>query len=744
MSTEDRHNLPWLAARVRLALSLGLALILLLPVVELGRGRASFAGAFAPLAPIVVGATLLICISAAYEARRYRRFTSTLDQRHATTAEALREQEVQLRSVFEHVQDIIYRTDLQGIVQMVSPSVERYGYRVNELLGRDVNQLYAYPNGREQVLEALRDKGAVNDVELLFRRSDGTLISMSATARLLRDETGRPVATEGILRDISARKMADAALAASEARLRALVQNSSDLITIVDDDSSVRYVSPAAARILGYKPAQLIGESTAQHVHPDDRQPLRALFTELLNHPDQARRIEYRVRHASGSWVQVESIASNLLRDPAIRGIVLNTRDVTDRKHSESELRTAKESAEVANRAKSQFLATVSHEIRSPMNAVIGWAGLLLESPLQPEQQEYAQGIRRAGDALLAIINDVLDFSKIEAGKLALEITDFDLRQAIDEVVDLVLAPAQRKGLQLASLIYHDVPPLLRGDPGRLRQILVNLLGNAVKFTERGEVMLRVKLAETQGASTTLRFEVADTGIGIAPEARARLFEAFSQADMSTTREYGGTGLGLAISKRLTELMQGEIGVESQGGVGSTFWFTARFQTQPRLAAASTHPATPSEPAVGTAACYGVQPRILVAEDNALNQHITVRMLEKLGYRVDVAANGIEALRALERAAYVAVLMDCQMPELDGFEATARIRAQEQSTGQRIPIIAVTTGALPGDRERCLAAGMDDHVPKPVTRDQLAAALQRSIPRPMPIIVDPSRTQTLH
>ncbi len=744
MSTEDRHNLPWLAARVRLALSLGLALILLLPVVELGRGRASVAGAFAPLAPIVVGATLLICVCAAYEARRYRRITSTLDQRHARTTEALREQEVQLRSVFEHLQDIIYRTDLQGIIQMVSPSVQRYGYRVDELLGRDVTQLYAHPNGRARVLETLRDKGAVNDVELLFRRSDGTPIPMSATARLLRDETGRPVATEGILRDISARKMADAALAASEARLRALVQNSTDLIAIVDDDSSVRYVSPAASRILGYKPAQLIGQPTAQHVHPDDRQQLRALFTELLNHPDQARRIEYRVRHANGSWVQVESIASNLLDDPAIRGIVLNTRDVTDRKHTESELRTAKESAEVANRAKSQFLATVSHEIRSPMNAVIGWAGLLLESPLQPEQQEYAQGIRRAGDALLAIINDVLDFSKIEAGKLALEITDFDLRQAVDEIVDLVLAPAQRKGLQLASLIYHDVPPLLRGDPGRLRQILVNLIGNAVKFTERGEVMLRVKLVETQGASTTLRFEVADTGIGIVPEARARLFEAFSQADMSTTREYGGTGLGLAISKRLTELMQGDIGVESQGGVGSTFWFTARFQTQPRLAAASAHHAPPREQAVGSAGCYGVQPRILVAEDNALNQHIAVRMLEKLGYRVDVAANGIEALRALERAAYVAVLMDCQMPELDGFEATARIRAQEQATGRRIPIIAVTTGALPGDRERCLAAGMDDHVPKPVSPDQLAAALQRSIPRPMPNVVDPSRTQTLH
>ena len=518
-------------------------------------------------------------------------------------------------------------------------------------------------------------------------------------------------------------RQARADVARSEAHFRSLIEYASDAVMVLDAGQRVRYATRSLTRVLGFAPEDVVGKSPVQYVSESDAPAMQRALEAAAATPGVGPTLEFRCA-GDGAPKYLEATLANMLDNPAVEGIVVNMRDVTERRHSE-ELALEKIRAEQSNKLKGQFLANMSHEIRTPMNGILGMTQLLLGTELGTKQRRFAQTIHHSGEALLGIINDILDFSKIEAGKLELENIGFDLHGLVQEVAELFAEPARYKGIELACQVHADVPRRISADPGRLRQILTNLVSNAIKFTQHGKVDLEVKLAPEEGASGhaqpgMLYFSVTDTGIGVNPEKAASLFQSFTQADSSTTRKYGGTGLGLAISKQLVEMMGGTIGLRSEPGRGSCFHFSIR-------AGAAAH--AEASPLAAPLADASAQPRriearVLLAEDNMVNQELAVAMLEDFGCEVAVARDGREAVAAAERGQFDLILMDCQMPEMDGFEATRALREAEAADAApgksvRVPIIALTANAMEGDRERCLAAGMDDYLAKPFKQEQL-------------------------
>ena len=701
-----------------------------------------------------------------------------------------------------------------------------YGHLRDQVIGRNYLQLALPPEVQglvaADIRKVLAGEPTRNFENEVIHRDGATRHYLVWNVTRVLDHDGTPIGVIAAGQDITERRMA-------EERFRVLFERSSDAHLLLADQGVIDCNRAAVDMLRCASKAELLGRHPATFspdLQPDARCSMeKSREMDAIARREGYHRFEWMHRRVTGEDFPVE-VTLNPVTLNGRHCLLVVWHDITSRKQSEAALAAARDAAVAGAQAKTEFMATMSHEIRTPMNGILGMTELLLDTPLTGDQRELAETAHASARALLVILNDILDFSKIEAERLEIETVTFDLRQLVEEAIDLLAPQAADKGLTLVYGLDRRAPRLVVGDPLRLRQVLLNLLSNAIKFTSTGEVCLKVFVAHDEDA-VQLRFDVIDTGIGIPQAGQARLFESFTQLDASTTRRFGGTGLGLAISRRLVELMGGRIGVASQPGEGSRFWFTLRLLIHPvdselpparpltgrRAHVVEPHPvarrliedvlrdlgasvvardvAVPADDwdvvVVDAAAAAGVRPgrlataivgvrpssgvalpgatylprpiregtlrrtllahlttpdiapaaaiaglasprwRVLLAEDNPVNQRVAQRLLQKLGCEVVVVPNGEEAVAAAS-STWDAILMDCQMPIMDGFEATTAIRALEGDT-RRVPIIALTAEALAGDRERCLRAGMDDYLSKPVRAEQLQAALDRWIPR---------------
>jgi PAS domain S-box-containing protein len=644
-----------------------------------------------------------------------------------------------LRNLLAGANERIYFKDSDCRLLLVSDGYLRHiaeGSTLEEVIGKTDFDLFsgahaaaAYEDEQHVMAtgEPMIDK---IECETFAGRDD---IWISTSKLPLRDEQGKIVGTWGISSDVTPLVGTEQLLAANrelaaanERQHRLLFELNPQPVFVYDRHTlEILAVSNATVTTYGYTRQELLGMSVVD-VRPVEE---RSAFVEYLR---SERRVigsevgaQWRHQYKDGTIIDVEITSDDVIFDGRECRIAL-CHNVTERNRIASELAAARDEAVEASNLKSTFLANMSHEIRTPMNGVIGMAELLLDTELNDEQRSYTTQVARSGEQMLTLINDILDVSKIEAGQLELEVADFDLYDTIEQACSVAGLRAHSIGIKLAVEIEPSTPRRVRGDARRLRQVLLNLVANAVKFTAAGGVSIRVSPEDPVGEGedqTRVRIAVSDTGIGIDPEILTHMFEPFTQADASTTRTYGGTGLGLAIVRELVKLMGGTIDCKSQPGIGSTFFFSIPLAPASAGLAPSRverRPVHPSESWAGT-------PRLLVVEDSPVNQLVAVRTLERLGCECDVAADGHEALEALSRHSYHAVMMDCQMPVMDGYEATAELRRREG--GERhTPVIAMTAHAMKGDAERCLAAGMDDYIAKPMRRELLLAALARWIP----------------
>jgi PAS domain S-box-containing protein len=647
--------------------------------------------------------------------------------------QALHESEERFRIMADGCPAIMWVTDAEGGIRFVNRTCrEFFGASLEHVEGRQWHKLL-HPNDAPEYLAS--HTRAVNDrapfrTEARVRRADGEWRWIASHAEPRFSPSGEFLGHVGLSPDITELKRAGEAVRSSEEKFRQVAENIREVFWLVDARTcQTLYLSPAYEQVWGRTcdSAFRNPDSWLESVHPEDVE--RARQWSVVQALRQNVETEFRIRTPEGreKWIRNRAFpvldqANQVVR---VGGIA---EDITAWKCHEEELVRAREGAEAANLAKSRFVANMSHEIRTPMNGVLGMLQLLQDTELTAEQREYADVIETCGRALMSLIDNILDLSKIEAWRLALERVEFDPRRVVEDAIESLRPDAEAKGLALLWLAAPDVPALLVGDAVRVRQVLCNLAGNAIKFTERGRVKVEVTVEAQDCVRTTLRISIADSGIGISPDQARGLFSPFFQADSSSTRRHGGAGLGLNISKQLVEMMGGEIGFHSTGSAGSTFWFTLAFAlpSEPAPAPAATlRPANKHSEVRPGVSRPGRNARILVAEDNPTNRRVLLAQLGKLGYQASAVANGFAAVEALRQEEYDLILMDCQMPGMDGFEAARRIRQLDHS---RLPIIAVTASAMAGDRERCIGEGMDDYLAKPVALGALAEMLATWLP----------------
>ena len=653
--------------------------------------------------------------------------------------DALRESEERFRVIADCCPAPIWTTDAHGGVRFVNRTYREFFGVTYEQAEGDGWRTLLHPEDAPAFIAAFKEAIAGRgpfEREARVRRADNEWRWLATRSEPRWSPSGEFLGHAGLSPDITERKQTEEALRSSDEKFRQLAENIQEVFWMMNaTGDQVLYLSPGYERIWGRSREAIYQNPRAwqEAIEPLDREGAKSRYLRQL----QGERIgsEYRIRTPDGElkWILDRAFP---VRDEAgeITRMVGVAEDITERKQAEEAMLKAKDAAQAANKAKSEFVANMSHEIRTPMNGVLGMSGLLLDTELTAKQRKYTEVLRASGESLLAVINDILDFSKIEAGKLELETRDLDLRAVLADATQLLGLRAEEKGLKLVFLLGAEVPAGLKGDAGRLRQVLLNLAGNSIKFTESGEVVIRVSLDSADERSAVVRFSIEDTGIGIPADRLDAIFSPFTQVDGTVTRKYGGTGLGLTICGKLVHLLGGRIGVQSELGKGSKFWFTAIFEKQPNHAGDVRLPVLEAHNGDLLRADAPLprqrQARILLAEDNVVNQMVALGILEMLGHHADVVPDGKAAVTSLSSASYDLVLMDCQMPGMNGYEATTRIRDPLSTVlNHSIPIVALTAHAMKGEREKCLASGMDDHISKPVEAPALAAVIQKWLGR---------------